>query len=50
MKEKYESPHKQSWMRVSSIFLDRVGGRQNCKKISKRMHFFVKEPRNDRKI
>ena len=26
MKEKYESPHKQSWMRVSSIFLDRVGG------------------------
>ena len=24
--------------------------RENCKKISKRMHVFIREPRNDRKI
>ena len=30
--------------------LYRVGGRENCKKISKRMHCFKREPRNDRKI
>ena len=26
------------------------GGRKNCKKISNRMHWFKREPRNDRKI
>ena len=35
MKEKYESPHKQSWMRVSSIFLDRVGGGRTVRKFRK---------------
>ena len=48
------SPHKQSLTRVSRIFSEFqfcIGwGRENSKKISKRMHFFIREPRNDRKI
>ena len=48
------SPHKQSLTRVSRIFSKFqfcLGwGRENFKKISKRMHFFIREPRNDRKI
>ena len=48
------SPHKQCWTRVSRIFSEFqlcIGwGRENCKKISKRMHCFKREPRNDRKI
>ena len=48
------SPHKQCWMHVSKIFSDFqlcIGwGGQNCKKISKRMHCFKREPTNDRKI
>ena len=48
------SPHKQSLTRVSRIFSEFqfcIGwGRENFKKISKRMHFFIREPRNDRKI
>ena len=48
-------PHKQSWARVSEIFfrvstLYRVGGRENCKKILKRMYCFMREPKNDRKL
>ena len=38
----------QNFFRVSSLY--RVGGRENCKRISKRMHCFKREPRNDRKI
>ena len=48
------SPHKQSLTRVSRIFSKFqfcIGwGRENSTKISKRMHFFIREPRNDRKI
>ena len=48
------SPHKQCWTRVSRIFSEFqlcIGwGRGNCKRISKRMHCFKREPRNDRKI
>ena len=47
------SPHKQCWTRVSRIFSDfqlSVGwGRENCKKISKTLHCFKREPRNNRK-
>ena len=47
------SPHKQCWTRVSRIFSDFqlcVGwGRENCKKISKTLHCFKREPRNNRK-
>ena len=38
----------QNIFRVLTLY--RVGGRENCKKISKRMHCFKREPRNDRKI
>ena len=48
------SPHKRCWMRVSRIFsefqLCIEWGRENCKKISKRMHCFNREPLNDRTI
>ena len=48
------SPHKRCWMRVSRIFsefqLCIEWGRENCKKISKRMHCFKREPLNNRKI
>ena len=48
------SPHKQCWTRVSKIFSEFQlfirWGRENCKKISKRMHCFKREPINDRKI
>ena len=48
-------PHKQCWTRISRIFfrvstLYRVGRRENCEKVSKRMHRFKREPRNDRNI
>ena len=49
------SPHKQCWTRVSRIFSEFQlciggGGRgENCRKISKRMHCFKRESRNDRK-
>ena len=49
-------PHKQSWTRVSRIFSEFqlcIGwgwGRENCKKISKRIFCFIREPRNGRKI
>ena len=50
----FPSPHKQCSTRVSRIFSEFqlcIGwGRENCKKISKRMHCFKREPRNDRKI
>ena len=40
------SPHKQCWTRVSRIFpLYRVRGEGNCRKISKRMRCFMREPR-----
>ena len=40
------SPHKQHWTHISRIFspvstLYRVGGKENYKKISKRMHCFM---------
>ena len=38
----------QNFFRVSTLY--RVGGGENCDKISKRMHCFKREPRNDRKI
>ena len=38
----------QNFFRVSTFY--RVGGRENCKKILKRMHCFMREPRSDRKI
>ena len=39
----------QNFFRVSTLY--RVGGRENCKKISKMMHScFKREPRNDRKV
>ena len=38
----------QNIFRVLTLY--RVGGRETCKKISKRMHCFKREPRNDRKI
>ena len=49
------SPHKLCWTRVSRIFFEfqlcigwgEVGGRENYKKISKRMRCFKREPRND---
>ena len=49
------SPYKQCWTRVSRIFFQSFnfvwgGGRENCKKIPKRLHCFKREPRNDRKI
>ena len=50
------SPHKQCWTRVSRIFSEFQlyigwgGGRKNWQKISKMMHCFKREPRNDRKI
>ena len=49
------SPHKQCWTRVCRIFfrvstLYRVGRREKCKKISKMMHYFKRERRNDREI
>ena len=48
------SPHKQCWTRVSRIFSEFqfcIGwGRENCEKISKRMHCFKRDPRNDRKL
>ena len=47
------SPHKQCWTRVSisfSKFQLCIGwGRENCKKILKRMHCLKREPRYDRK-
>ena len=50
------SPHKRCCTRVSKIFSEFQlcivwggGGRENCKKILKSMHFFKREPRNDRK-
>ena len=48
------SPHKQCWTRVSRVFFPsfnfvQCGGRENCKKILKRMHCFKREPRYDRK-
>ena len=48
------SPHKQCWTRVSRVFFPsfnfvQCGGRENCKKILKRMHCFKRKPRNDRK-
>ena len=50
----FPSPHKQCWTRVSRIFPEFqlfIGwGRENCKKILKRMHCFKREQRNDRKI
>ena len=39
----------QNFFQVLTLY--RVGGeRENCKKISKRMYCFKREPRNDRKI
>ena len=38
----------QIFFQVSTLY--RVGGRKNRKKFSKRMHWFKREPRNDRKI
>ena len=38
----------QIFFRVSTLY--RLGGRENCKKISKRMYYFKRESRNDRKI
>ena len=48
-------PHKQRWTRVQNFFrvstlYSQGKGRENCKKISKMMHCFKREPRNDRKI
>ena len=46
-------PHKQFWTSVSRIFTEFQlcirwgGGGGNCKKVSKRMHCFKREPRND---
>ena len=47
-------PRKQRWTRVSRKFfrgstLYRVGGSENCKKISKRIHCFTTEPRMTKK-
>ena len=48
------SPRKRCWMRVSRIFsafnFVKGGGRENCKRISKRIHCFKTESRDDRKI
>ena len=48
------SPHKQCWMHVSKFFSDFqlcIGwGGENCKKISKRMHCFKREPTNDKNM
>ena len=48
------SPHKQCCTHLSRIFPSSnfwIGwGRENCKKISKRMHYFKREPGNDRII
>ena len=43
------SLHKQRWMRVSRIFYE-FQLRDNCKKISKRMHCFLRESGNYRKL
>ena len=46
--------HKQCWTPVCRIFSNFKfvwgGGRENCKNISKGMHCFRRQPRNDRKI
>ena len=45
------SPHKQGWTRAPRILSEFqlcIGGRENCKKISKTMHCFMREPRNYR--
>ena len=39
-------PHPKN--NVSTLY--RVGGRENCKKISKTLHCFKREPKNSRKI
>ena len=41
----------QNFSRVSTLFgVGGGGGRENCKKISRKTHSFKREPRNDRKI
>ena len=39
---------EQNFFRVSTLY--RLGGRENCTKISKMIHCFKREPRNNRKI
>lgn len=48
-------PYKQLWTCVSTIFFSEVQHcigwvQENCKKVSIRMHCFMREPGNDRKL